>query len=205
MLGRTVTAAAAATGTFFMFYVVMTYMPTIFTDLHVALTTALGFAALVTAAAIPGKMLNGWLSERWGRKPLFAVFMILAAVTAVLFTTTRSPGTMLLTAMGMSFFGTGAFPGLKMFYAEQYPTRYRVTGAATVEAVARTLGGIVGAAFMPLAWHVYGLSTAFWIIGTVAAASAIVMLVWAHETRGLTLEAIEATYRPTEEPPAQPA
>jgi putative MFS transporter len=196
MLGRTVISAVAATGTFFMFYVVMTYTPTIFTDLHVALTTALGFAAIVTAAAIPGKMLNGWLSERWGRKPLFAIFMTLAAVTALLFTTTHQPDMMLIAAMGMSFFGTGAFPGLKMFYAEQYPTRYRVTGAATVEAVARTLGGIVGAALIPLAWHAYGLGTAFLIIAAVAIISSVVMLIWARETRGLTLEAIEASYRP---------
>jgi putative MFS transporter len=195
MLGRTVVGAVAATGTFFMFYVVMTYTPTIFTALHIALTTALGFAAVVTAAAIPGKMLNGWLAERVGRKLVFALFMGLAAGMALLFTLAHTPTALLLDAMGMSFFGTGAFPGLKMYYAEQFPTRYRVTGAATVEAVARTLGGIVGAALMPLVWHLYGIPVAFTVIAGVALVSVVIMVGFGHETRGMTLEAIELSYR----------
>jgi putative MFS transporter len=195
MAGPIAVGAAAATGTFFMFYVVMTYTPTIFTALHIALATALGFAALVTAVAIPGKILNGWLAERWGRKPVFALFMGLSAVMAVLFAVARTPGADVAAAMGMSFFGTGAFPGLKMYYAEQFPTRYRVTGAATVEAIARTLGGIVGAALMPMAWHHYGIPTAFLIIGGVSTLSLLVMTLFGRETRGLTLEAIELTYR----------
>jgi putative MFS transporter len=194
MTGRTVVGAAAATGTFFMFYVVMTYTPTIFTALHITLATALGFAAIVTGAAIPGKILNGWLAERWGRKPVFALFMGLAAVMALLFTTAHTPTALLLDAMGMSLFGTGAFPGLKMFYAEQYPTTWRVTGAATVEAIARTLGGIVGAALMPTVWHSYGIPASFDLIAGVAFASVLVMIAFAPETRGMTLEAIEASY-----------
>jgi putative MFS transporter len=194
MTGRTVVAAAAATGTFFLFYVVMTYTPTIFTALHVTLTTALGFAAVVTGAAVPGKILNGWLAERWGRKPVFAVFMGLAAGLSLLFAAAHSPTARLVAAAGMSLFGTGAFPGLKMFYAEQYPTPWRVTGASAVEATARTLGGIVGAAIMPAVWHGYGIAASFDLIAAVAGASVLVMLVWAAETRGLTLEAIEASY-----------
>lgn len=195
LIGRTVISAVGATGTFFMFYVVMTYTPTIFAAQGMSFATSLGFAALVTASAIPGKLLNGHLSESWGRKPMFAVFMGLAAIAAFLFGTIHQPGLMLLDAMAMSFFGTGAFPGLKMYYAEQYPTHARVTGSATVEAVSRTLGGIVGAALMPLAWHTLGVAVAFEIIGAVALVSVIVLAIWGQETRGMTLEAIQQRYQ----------
>lgn len=195
LIGRTVISAVGATGTFFMFYVVMTYTPTIFAAQGMSFATSLGFAALVTASAIPGKLLNGHLSETWGRKPMFAAFMGLAAIAAILFGTIHQPGLMLLDAMAMSFFGTGAFPGLKMYYAEQYPTHARVTGSATVEAVSRTLGGIVGAALMPLAWHTLGVAVAFEIIGAVALVSVVVLSIWGQETRGMTLEAIQQHYQ----------
>lgn len=192
--GATAVSAVGATGTFFMFYVVMTYMPTVFNQLGLSFATSLAFAALVTAAAIPGKLLNGYLSEIWGRKLVFALFMALAAASAVLFATAPSIGWRLADGMGMSFFGTGAFPGLKMYYAEQYPTGYRVTGASTVEAVARTLGGIVGAALVPIVWHTMGLGSSFLIIAAVAVVSLTVVALWGRETRGMTLERIEQQY-----------
>lgn len=191
---RTGISAVGATGTFFMFYVVMTYMPTIFATLGASLPTALGFAAIVTLAAVPGKILNGRWSERWGRKPTFVAYMLAAALSALLFTEARQPAWMLADAIGMSFFGTGAFPGLKMYYAEQYPTAQRVTGSAVVEAVARTLGGIVGAAFIPWVWHAHGMGFAFALIAAVAALSALTLAFWGQESAGLTLEAIQIRY-----------
>lgn len=191
LAGRTILGAAAATGTFFMFYVVMTYTPTIFAAEGLSIAKSLAFAALVTAAAIPGKLLNGHLSETVGRKPVFVGFMGAAAVTALLFGWLHQPLALLGDAMLMSFFGTGAFPGLKMYYAELFPTGARVTGAAAVESVARTLGGIVGAAFMPLAWHRWGIPVAFDIIGATAFVSLAILGLWGTETRGLTLEAVQ--------------
>lgn len=191
---RTAVSAAGATGTFFMFYVVMTYMPTIFAAIGTSLPTALGFAAVVTLAAVPGKILNGHLSERWGRKPTFVVYMISAAICALLFTAAQQPTWMLVDAVGMSFFGTGAFPGLKMYYAEQYPTAQRVTGSSVVEAVARTLGGIVGAALMPGVWHTEGMGFAFALIAAIAILSSLVVAIGGKETAGLTLEAIQVRY-----------
>jgi putative MFS transporter len=202
-LGPTVVSMVGATGTFFMFYVVMTYMPTVFNQLGLSFAASLAFAALVTAAAIPGKLLNGHLSERWGRKVVFALFMGMAAVAAVLFATAPSIGWRIADGMGMSFFGTGAFPGLKMYYAEQYPTGYRVTGASSVEAVSRTLGGIVGAAMVPLAWHSVGLAPTFMIIAAMALVSVAVVALFGRETRGLTLERIAERY--LAEVPAPPS
>jgi putative MFS transporter len=194
LIAPTAVSTVAATGTFFMFYVVMTYTPTIFSGIGIPYAKSLGFAALITAVAIPGKLLNGYLSERWGRKRTYGVFMGVAAVAAAFFATGPALAGLVAALLGMSFFGTGAFPGLKMYYAEQYPTGVRVRGAASVEAIGRTLGGIVGAAYMPILWHSAGLGFSFGLIALVSAVAVVVMLAFGQETRGLSLEAIEARY-----------
>lgn len=192
---RTLVGIAAATGTFFMFYVVMTYMPTIFSDKGFSYATSFGFAAIITGCAIPGKLLNGWLAERWGRKPAVAVFLGLAVIGAMMFGVATSATSFLLYGIAMSLFGTGAFPAVKMYYAEQYPTDMRGLGSSTVEATARFLGGVVGPSVMPWAWQRFGLSASFTVIAAVAAVAVVVLLYWGVESRGLSLEAIQARYR----------
>jgi putative MFS transporter len=191
----TISRAAAATGTFFMFYIVMTYMPTIFTSKGLSFAHSLLFTAIITAAAIPGKLLNGVLAERFGRKAMYILFMGIAGVGALFFGLANSPAAMVSYACVMSFFGTGAFPALKMSYAEQYPTWMRTTGAATVETIGRFLGGVVGAYLIPVLLSAYGMAVSFYVVAAVALAAVIVELVLSVETKGATLEQLELRTR----------
>jgi MFS transporter, putative metabolite:H+ symporter len=211
LIGRTVARCISATGVFFMFYVVMTYMPTIFVAQGFHFAKSLVFTAIITGAAIPGKLGNGWLSERLGRRAAYVVFAGAAGIGAVLFAFTGSIGGTILFACVMSFFGTGAFPALKMSIAEQYPLELRATGAATVEAISRFFGGVVGAFFLPVLLHKYGIETSFIVIAAVAFLGVLVELTFTVETRGKTLEElevetkqpskpVEAMYRPTRSP-----
>lgn len=208
LIGRTVARCISATGVFFMFYVVMTYMPTIFVQQGFHFAKSLLFTAIITGAAIPGKLGNGWLSERFGRRVAYVVFMGAAGIGAVLFAATGSIGGTIFFACVMSFFGTGAFPALKMSIAEQYPVELRATGASTVEAVSRFFGGVVGAYYLPVLLHSYGIMTSFIVIAVVAFVGVLIELTNTVETRGKTLEEleievkqasrrIEPTYHPT--------
>jgi putative MFS transporter len=191
-LGRTVTSMICAIGTFFMFYIVMIFFPTIFHEHGLQIKSALLFTAIITGAAIPGKLLNGWLGERYGRKAMYIVFMGLAGLGCVFFLGALGSTTLMVVyACAMSFFGTGAFPVLKIWYAEQYPTPVRGTGAATVEMVARLLGGVIGAYTFPVIVAQQGLGAAFYIVATVTFIGVAVMAVFGRETRGKTLERIE--------------
>ncbi len=191
LIGRTVTRCISATGVFFMFYVVMSYMPTIFVSHGFKFATSLLFTAIITAAAIPGKLANGWLAERTGRRVAYVVFMGAAGIGAVFFALTGSVTGSVLFACVMSFFGTGAFPALKMSFAEQYPIELRATGAATVETVSRFFGGVVGAYAMPVLLHRYGQATSFAIIAVVAFIGVVVEMTSTVETQGKTLEELE--------------
>lgn len=190
---RTVSRCFAATGTFFMFYIVMTYMPTIFADKGLSFAHSLLFTAVITGSAIPGKLLNGYFAERVGRKFVYVVFMGLAGVGSLFFGVASTATAMVLYACVMSFFGTGAFPALKMSYAEQYPTPIRTTGAASVETVGRFLGGVVGSYLMPVILHQNGLATGFYVVAAVTFIAVIVELFFSRETHNSTLEQLEVT------------
>ncbi|WP_051343863.1 MFS transporter [Alicyclobacillus herbarius] len=191
-LRRTVARAAAAVGTFFMFYIVMTYMPTLFVSQGLSFAHSLEFTAIITAAAIPGKLINGWLAERLGRKWVYVLFMGVAGIASLFFGLASSPVGMVVFACVMSLFGTGAFPALKMSYAEQYPTHLRTTGAATVETLGRFFGGVVGSYVMPVILQSAGMAVGFYIVAGVAFAALVIELVLAPETKALTLEQVEA-------------
>jgi putative MFS transporter len=191
LIGRTVARCVSATGVFFMFYVVMSYMPTIFVAHGYKFATSLIFTAIITGAAIPGKLANGWFSERFGRRAAYVLFMGAAGIGALLFGLAGSIFGTLIFACIMSFFGTGAFPALKMSFAEQYPIELRATGAATVEAISRFLGGVVGAFALPVLLHDYGVTASFVTIAIIAFIGVAVELTATVETQGKTLEELE--------------
>jgi MFS transporter, putative metabolite:H+ symporter len=191
-LRRTIVSMICAVGAFFMFYIVMIFFPTIFHDRGLAIAHSLLFTAIITGAAIPGKLLNGWLAERYGRKAMYLIFMGLAGVGCLFFLSALGSTTaMLAYACMMSFFGTGAFPALKIWYAEQYPTPVRGTGVSTVEMVARLLGGVVGAYTFPVIVANQGLGAAFYAVAGVTFFGVAVMAIFGHETRGKMLEHLE--------------
>ncbi len=191
-LQRTVSRAIAATGTFFMFYIVMTYMPTLFTSQGLSFAHSLLFTAIITGAAIPGKLLNGYLAEHFGRKWVYVGFMGIAGVAALLFGFATTPVGMVIYACVMSFFGTGAFPALKMSYAEQYPTNIRTTGSASVETIGRFLGGVVGSYMLPVILSAKGMSSGFYVVAIVTALTLVVELLFSPETKDATLEQLES-------------
>ncbi|HEX7389116.1 MAG TPA: MFS transporter [Acidiphilium sp.] len=191
LIGRTVARCISAIGVFFMFYVVMSYMPTIFVAHGLKFATSLVFTAIITGAAIPGKLVNGWVAERLGRRFAYVIFMGFAGLGAVLFAVAGSVVGSVAFACVMSFFGTGAFPALKMSFAEQYPIELRATGAATVETVSRFFGGVVGAYLLPILLHRAGQEVSFIIIAVVALIGIIVELTSTIETQGKTLEELE--------------
>ncbi len=189
-LGKTVVGSAAMISALLMFYVVMIYMPSLLVKDGYSIAHSLLYTAIITGSAIPGKLLNGWLSDTWGRKPVYILFMVLASVGAMFFGEVHSLPLVITYGCLMSFFGTGTFPGLKMYYAEQYPTRLRATGSSTVEAVSRLLGGVVGPYFVPVLLATVGIAGIFRVIGLVGIAGPIVVLFWGKETAKRTLEEV---------------
>lgn len=179
-------------GTFLVFYSIQTFMPTVVSAMGFTLTSAFVFTAIIVAVSIPGKLLEAWLVERWGRKPVIVGFGMIAGVAALLFGLARGPVAVLVAGGLMSFFGIGLDPAVKVYTAESYPTALRGTATATTEGFGRLLSGVLGPALIPLLLDTGGVTAAFSLVGTVGLVAVAAVARWGHETKGLTLEETSA-------------
>ncbi len=180
-------------GIFFVFYSIQTFMPTVVASMGFTLTSAFAFTAVIVGISIPGKLLEAWLVERWGRRPVIIAFGLLAAGAALAFGFTRGALLVLLVGCVMSFFGIGADPAVKVYTAESYPTDIRATGTAVTEGVGRLLSGVIGPACVPLLLTVGGVGAVYSLVGVAALVAVVAVAVGGEETRGRSLEAITST------------
>ncbi|HWE13462.1 MAG TPA: MFS transporter [Solirubrobacteraceae bacterium] len=177
-------------GIFFVFYSIQTFMPTVVATMGFTLSSAFVFTAVIVGVSVPGKLLEAWLVERWGRRPVIIAFGASAAVAALAFGFTRGAIPVLLVGCVMSFFGIGADPAVKVYTAESYPTDLRATGTAVTEGFGRLLSGVIGPALVPLLLVAGGVLAVYTLVGIAALVAVVTVAVWGDETRGRPLEAI---------------
>lgn len=177
-------------GTFFIFYAIQIYMPTVVTKLGYSLTSAFEFTAIIVGVSIPGKYLESWVIERWGRKPVIVSFTLIAAAAAFVFGFIH--GTLLVIAIGcvMSFFGISVDPAVKVYTAEQYPTAVRATGTNATEGFGRLMSGVIGPAVIPFLLVSSGVAGVFSVVGGVAVVAVLAVVFLGKETKGMSLEKI---------------
>ncbi|HEY4462298.1 MAG TPA: MFS transporter [Streptosporangiaceae bacterium] len=182
-------------GIFFVFYSIQTFMPTVVASMGFTLTSAFVFTAVIVGVSIPGKLLEAWVVERWGRRPVIITFGAAAAAAALAFGFVRGAGPVLLVGCVMSFFGIGADPAVKVYTAESYPTAIRATGTSLTEGFGRLLSGVIGPALVPLLLVAGGVAAVYTLVGVAALVAVVTVALFGEETRGRPLEAIT--------PPAQ--
>lgn len=191
---RSMTLWATFGGTFFIFYSIQIFMPTAVTKMGYTLTSAFAFTAVIVGVSIPGKLLESWVIERWGRKPVIITFTVVAALAAFAFGFVRGALPILLIGCLMSFFGIAVDPAVKTYTSENYPTEIRAWGVATTEGFGRLISGVVGPSFIPVVFSHFGVAGVYSLVGTVALIAVVVVAVFGRETRGLTLEESANTF-----------
>ncbi|HBY63743.1 MAG TPA: MFS transporter [Solibacterales bacterium] len=90
-----------------------------------------GFVIAMQLGAFAGYLCFGWLADRWGRRPAFALYVLGAALVTPLYGTAPGwGGEAVLLAMGplVGFLGTGFFALFGAMLAEIYPTEIRGAG-----------------------------------------------------------------------------
>ncbi|MBO0804130.1 MAG: MFS transporter [Nocardiopsaceae bacterium] len=177
-------------GLFFVFYSIQVFMPTVVSKMGFTLTSAFAFTSIIVLISIPGKLLEAWLVERWGRRPVIISFGVVAAVAAIVFGFSRGAAMVLVIGCVMSFFGIGVDPAVKVYTAESYPTSIRATGTSLTEGIGRLLSGVIGPSLVPLLLVAVGVSGVYLVIGVVALIAVATVIVFGHETKGKPLEAI---------------
>jgi MFS family permease len=141
------------------------------------------------AFAIVGNPLAGRLSDRYGRRPITAIFAVTAALSAIAFY--LSAGLVLAPLWVLMIFGSmGSEVTLSAFGAELFPTSQRST-ASGVRAFAWTLGIVLGLAGVSVLFGVLGSNwTAVMVLGLVALGAPVLVWLGFPETSGRALEEI---------------
>ncbi len=133
-----------------------------------------------------GYVTFGFVSDRVGRKRTYLVYLIVAAILVLAYTSTHTP--IVLFALGpvTSFFATGYFSGFGAVTAEIYPTSVRATAQGFTYNIGR-----VASAFAPaIAGSVarsYGYAAAL-AIAAAAFLAAAAFWMFIPETRGRKIE-----------------
>jgi MFS family permease len=166
------------------------FAPTYLQDVH---GWSPGWVAALTfgggAFAIVANPLAGRLSDRFGRRPVTALFLIAAGLSAMAFY--AGAGFALGPLWVMMIFGSmGAEVTLAAYGAEMFPTSQRAT-ASGARAFAGTLGVVAGLGAVSLLFGVLGSNwTAVICLGAVGLIATALVWVTFPETSGRSLEEI---------------
>jgi len=139
--------------------------------------------------AVIGNPLAGWLSDRFGRRPVTAAFTALGALATIGFY--ASGGLVVAPLWVLMIFGTlGSEVTLSAYGAELFPTSQRST-ASGVRSFANTLGIVAGLAAVSVLFGFFGSNwTAILALSGAALLAALLVRLGFPETSGRTLEEI---------------
>jgi MFS family permease len=123
-----------------------------------------------------GYVTFGFISDRFGRKPTYVVYLVAAAALVFFYATLRTPLSLLLLGPFVAFFGTGYFSGFGAITAEIYPTTIRATAQGFTYNIGRLASAAApfvvgtlaqergfGAAFVTTA-AAFLVAAAFWLL-----------------------------------------
>jgi putative MFS transporter len=151
-----------------------------------------------------GNFLGGWLIDRIGRKPTCALFYALGSVALVsLFHVTDMTAQYVFHITCVGCFGA-AIAATHVYASELFPTAIRATGYAWATNLFGRVTEIATPALVGLMIPSLGITWAVTLVGFGPILGALFVLRYAPETRGLTLEEIEALGA-KEPAPARPA
>jgi MFS family permease len=193
LLGRTAACCLLSLGAQGGYYALFTWLPTFLKEERGLKVLGVGsFLFVVILGAFLGYLAGGYVNDWLGRRPAFALFALLSAVTVVAYTqATKGGNKSLLLVLGfpLGFFPSGVFSGFGSYLAELFPTRARGGGQGFTYNFGRGVGAAFPAAIGFLSASI-GLTAAI-AFGASAYALVLVALLFLPETRGKQFVAID--------------
>ena len=153
-------------------------------------TPALASMSLTTGmiGLAAGQLFIGPLTDKYGRKPIWSLYVIITIISLFLLTSTDSIPMLLFIGSFVAFFGTGIMPVCKVYIAEQYPTELRGVGTGFGEAVSRVVGGVLATYYLAFFLSVGGVKGVFTFMAVAFAIAIIALWIWGQETARRSVE-----------------
>jgi putative MFS transporter len=188
-LKRTLTVWSIWFGAYLVYYGLGTWLPTLYrTVFHLPLEASLRYGLISNAAGFLGALLCALTIDRFGRCLWFSFSLGGSALfLGILWQLgASSPEQVLICSTGAYFCATAASIGLYLYTPEIYPTRVRALGVATATAWLR-LASMAGPLIVGTL-TAYGLGSIFLTFALAALMVAIIVRVFAVETKGVVLD-----------------
>ncbi len=173
-------------------YVIMVYVPTILTSYGFDSSKSLILGGIMAAISGGGALVMGPLADKYGRKPIWSIYVIISSACLLLMTQIQSVNMLLVVGAIMSFFGAGIMPVCKLYIAEQYPTELRGVGTGFGEAVSRIIGGVLATYYLAYFVSVGGVNAVFIFMAVTFIIAVIALLLWGRETARKCVEDISS-------------
>ena len=152
------------------------------------LLTAIAVAALVEVVSIP---LFGWLSDIWGRRPLYflgTAFTVCFAFPLFWLLDTKDPQVIVLAIVVALSFGHGTMFGLQSaYFPELFGTRVRYSGASFGFQLAAAIGGGLAPVIATALTDVVGGTSGVSLMLIALAVVTFIATLFARETRDAPL------------------
>lgn len=126
----------------FSYYGMFLWLPQVMVYKDYSLTKSFEYVLIMTLAQLPGYFTAAYFIEKFGRKFVLVVYLVLTAASAIWFGMADTTETLLAAGICLSFFNLGAWGGLYAYTPEHYPTSIRTTGAGLAASFGR-IGGII--------------------------------------------------------------
>ena len=135
------------------------------------------------AVMIPVALLAGWLCDRWGRKPVFAIAFWVLPLRIFLYSLAGSPG-MLIALQALDGIGAGIYGvAVVAMCADLTRGKGGFNTLSGLIATALCLGGVLGPLSSGLLVQHLGFQTAFYAFAGVSALAAALFVFFMPETR----------------------
>lgn len=181
-LSRSLVSWSMYTAGLITWYVVMVYVPTILTSYGFNMSNSVMLTGGMMVLGGAGAVVIGPLADKYGRKPIWSLYVIITIISLFLLTTTDSIPMLLVIGSFVAFFGTGIMPVCKVYIAEQYPTELRGVGTGFGEATSRVLGGVLATYYVAFFLSIGGSKAVFSFMAIAFAVSIVALWIWGQET-----------------------
>lgn len=159
---------------------IISYLPTVYRHFGISLSNTFASSAIATGIAAFGYVLSAFLGEKYGRREICALFLLLGAGAGALLAFGATNWTLLTIFYALFYFFTlGHVTSAVGFASEVFPTRVRGTGSNLV-AGSEWLGFMVAAITGPWLLHHagYSVTLTMWCVAAplIAAIAALSMV-----------------------------
>jgi MFS family permease len=172
------------------FYSLMTWLPQFLRSYHkISVIGSAPYLFSLISGCFIGYVAGGWLSDRLGRRPVFMIFSICAAILAYNYThLSVSNDFVLIMGFPLGFFASGYYSAVMTCLNEMFPTPVRGSGVGFTYNAGRAIGGLFPF-FVGFVTSYVSLGDAISIFAGISYGLMFLTALLLRETNGATLRA----------------